>query len=56
MSYAAKLSTTLLLFTVLVVLLPIETFAFGAGDIPDFSYLNGSSIFRRLTGVHLDIF
>ncbi|PPQ63835.1 hypothetical protein CVT24_009785 [Panaeolus cyanescens] len=31
---------TLLLFTVLVVLLPVQTYAFGAGDIPDFAYLN----------------
>ncbi|ETW86830.1 hypothetical protein HETIRDRAFT_121390 [Heterobasidion irregulare TC 32-1] len=34
------LTTTLLLLTVLVVLLPAEAYAFGAGDIPDFSYLN----------------
>jgi hypothetical protein len=44
MSFAPKLSTTLILFTVVVVLLPVETFAFGAGDIPDFSYLQGHLI------------
>jgi len=38
-----NLSTTLLLFAIVVVLLPVETYAFGAGDIPDFSYLNGCS-------------
>ncbi|RDB28776.1 hypothetical protein Hypma_015984 [Hypsizygus marmoreus] len=40
MSFTPNLSTTLLLLTVIVVLLPIETYAFGAGDIPDFAYLN----------------
>ena len=39
-----KLSTTLLLFTVLLVLLPTETYAFGAGEIPDFAYLDGTLI------------
>ena len=39
-----KLSTTLLLFTVLLVLLPTETYAFGAGEIPDFAYLHGTLI------------
>ena len=34
-------ATTLLVLTVLLVLLPSETYAFGAGDIPDFAYLNG---------------
>ncbi|KAJ3509499.1 hypothetical protein NLJ89_g5198 [Agrocybe chaxingu] len=28
------------MLTVLVTLLPVETYAFGAGDIPDFAYLN----------------
>lgn len=36
-----SLSTYLLILTVIVVLLPTETYAFGAGDIPDFAYLNG---------------
>ncbi|CAL1694230.1 unnamed protein product [Somion occarium] len=36
-------TTTLLILTVLVVLLPTETYAFGAGDIPDFAYLNGKA-------------
>ncbi|TFK77526.1 Het-C-domain-containing protein [Pluteus cervinus] len=35
-----KLSTYLLVLTVLVVLTPTNTYAFGAGDIPDFAYLN----------------
>ena len=41
MAFTPNLSTTLLFFTVIVVLLPVETYAFGAGDIPDFAYLNG---------------
>ena len=44
MSFGPKLSTTLLIFTVIVVLLPVKTYAFGAGDIPDFSYLHGHPI------------
>ena len=36
-----SLTATLLVLTVLLVLLPAETYAFGAGDIPDFAYLNG---------------
>ena len=36
-------TTTLLLLTVILVCLPAETYAFGAGDIPDFAYLNGTS-------------
>jgi hypothetical protein len=39
-----NLSTTLLLITVVLVLLPTQTYAFGAGDIPDFSYLAVSDI------------
>ncbi|KAI0756549.1 heterokaryon incompatibility protein Het-C-domain-containing protein [Daedaleopsis nitida] len=38
-----SLTTTLLVLTVLLVLLPSETYAFGAGDIPDFAYLNGKA-------------
>ena len=33
--------TTFLVLTVILVLLPSEVAAFGAGDIPDFSYLEG---------------
>lgn len=33
--------TTFLVLTVVLVLLPSEVAAFGAGDIPDFSYLEG---------------
>ncbi|KAG6846066.1 hypothetical protein H0H87_006430 [Tephrocybe sp. NHM501043] len=40
MAFTPNMSTTLLLLTILVVLLPVETYAFGAGDIPDFAYLN----------------
>ncbi|EIM92702.1 Het-C-domain-containing protein [Stereum hirsutum FP-91666 SS1] len=36
----SSLGSTLLLLTVIVVLLPDSAWAFGAGDIPDFSYLN----------------
>ena len=36
-------TTTLLLLTVILVCLRAETYAFGAGDIPDFAYLNGTS-------------
>ncbi|KAL1749184.1 heterokaryon incompatibility protein Het-C-domain-containing protein [Schizophyllum fasciatum] len=36
-------TTTLLLLTVILVCLPAETYAFGAGDIPDFAYLNGKA-------------
>ncbi|KAL0951712.1 hypothetical protein HGRIS_008387 [Hohenbuehelia grisea] len=35
-----NLTATLLILTVVLVLLPPEAYAFGAGDIPDFSYLN----------------
>ncbi|OJT08483.1 hypothetical protein TRAPUB_666 [Trametes pubescens] len=38
-----SLTTTLLVLTVILVLLPAETYAFGAGDIPDFAYLNGKA-------------
>ncbi|KAF5384951.1 hypothetical protein D9615_001149 [Tricholomella constricta] len=40
MTFMPNLSTSLLLLTIIVVLLPVETYAFGAGDIPDFAYLN----------------
>ncbi|TFK41913.1 heterokaryon incompatibility protein Het-C-domain-containing protein [Crucibulum laeve] len=40
MGFTPNLTTTFLLLTVLIVLLPTETYAFGAGDIPDFAYLN----------------
>ncbi|KAG6911350.1 hypothetical protein DXG01_001021 [Tephrocybe rancida] len=40
MAFTPNLSNTLLLLTIIVVLLPVETYAFGAGDIPDFAYLN----------------
>ncbi|PIL31522.1 hypothetical protein GSI_06224 [Ganoderma sinense ZZ0214-1] len=36
-------ATTFLILTVLLVLLPSHTYAFGAGDIPDFAYLNGKA-------------
>ncbi|KAF8665446.1 hypothetical protein AX16_000464 [Volvariella volvacea WC 439] len=35
-----KATTLILVLTVLLVLLPAETYAFGAGDIPEFSYLH----------------
>jgi hypothetical protein len=37
----SNLTTTLLILIIILVLLPTETYAFGAGDIPDFAYLNG---------------
>jgi len=40
MSFLPNL-TSILFLTALLVLLPVETLAFGAGDIPDFAYLNG---------------
>jgi hypothetical protein len=33
----------LLFVTIFIALLPLQASAFGAGDIPDFAYLNGSS-------------
>lgn len=41
-------ATTFLILVVLLVLLPSETYAFGAGDIPDFAYLNGKLCCARL--------
>ncbi|THV06567.1 Het-C-domain-containing protein [Dendrothele bispora CBS 962.96] len=40
MTFFRSPSATLFLLTVVLVLLPTETYAFGAGDIPDFSYLS----------------
>ncbi|EEB99200.1 hypothetical protein MPER_01168, partial [Moniliophthora perniciosa FA553] len=40
MPYSLNFTTTLLLLTVVLVILPTETYAFGAGDIPDFAYLS----------------
>ncbi|KAG6851362.1 hypothetical protein H0H93_005760 [Arthromyces matolae] len=39
-THTFDMRSTLIFLTVVFVLLPIETRAFGAGDIPDFSYLN----------------
>jgi len=44
MSFLPNLISKLLFLTVVLVLLPVETLAFGAGDIPDFAYLNGLKI------------
>jgi hypothetical protein len=41
MSFVPNLIDKILILTVLLILLPAETLAFGAGDIPDFAYLNG---------------
>jgi hypothetical protein len=41
MSFVPSLINKILILTALLVLLPVETLAFGAGDIPDFAYLNG---------------
>ncbi|KAF9039899.1 heterokaryon incompatibility Het-C [Panaeolus papilionaceus] len=40
MTYSFPLNNALLVLTIVVVLLPAQTYAFGAGDIPDFAYLN----------------
>ena len=40
-SAAQNLASKLLILTV-ILLLPVKVSAFGAGDIPDFAYLNGS--------------
>ncbi|KAF9531855.1 heterokaryon incompatibility Het-C [Crepidotus variabilis] len=40
MGLSPSLTNAFLLIAVLVVVLPVETYAFGAGDIPDFAYLN----------------
>ncbi|CAA7264748.1 unnamed protein product [Cyclocybe aegerita] len=40
MGFSPSITNTTLLLTVLVILLPVKTYAFGAGDIPDFAYLN----------------
>lgn len=39
-----SLSTSLFLLAAVLVLLPTHSVAFGAGDIPDFAYLNGVHI------------
>jgi hypothetical protein len=41
MASSKNFTTTLLLLTVILVLLPDTVYAFGAGDIPDFAFLNG---------------
>lgn len=41
MAFSPNLTNAFFLFALLTVLLPAETYAFGAGDIPDFAYLNG---------------
>ncbi|KAL0580689.1 hypothetical protein V5O48_001330 [Marasmius crinis-equi] len=40
MAFTPNLTTTFLILAVIVIVLPTETYAFGAGDIPDFAYLN----------------
>ncbi|KAF5310722.1 hypothetical protein D9619_007668 [Psilocybe cf. subviscida] len=40
MGSTSIVTSSLLLLTVVLVLFPVETYAFGAGDIPDFAYLN----------------
>ncbi|KAK1218701.1 hypothetical protein PQX77_018600 [Marasmius sp. AFHP31] len=40
MAFTPNITTTLLILAVVLVVLPTETYAFGAGDIPDFAYLN----------------
>jgi hypothetical protein len=43
MGYNSNLVSTFLFIATLCVLLP-QASAFGAGDIPDFAYLNGQSL------------
>jgi hypothetical protein len=52
MALTSNLTNTFFLLTILVVLLPVETYAFGAGDIPDFAYLNGSCLSLPLGCIH----
>ncbi|KAG7099815.1 hypothetical protein E1B28_001626 [Marasmius oreades] len=40
MGFTPNRITTFFILAVVVILLPTETYAFGAGDIPDFAYLN----------------
>ncbi|KDR85638.1 hypothetical protein GALMADRAFT_218734 [Galerina marginata CBS 339.88] len=40
MAFSPSLTNSFFLLALLVVLLPVQTCAFGAGDIPDFAYLN----------------
>jgi hypothetical protein len=51
MSMMSNLTDKILILTVLLVLLPVETLAFGAGDIPDFAYLNGLNFCDGLMAV-----
>lgn len=39
MSFAQNFASKILFLTV-ILLLPVKVFGFGAGDIPDFAYLN----------------
>lgn len=53
MAFAPSLSTTFLLIATVCILLP-QAHAFGAGDIPDFAYLNGKLIDSSLTNPDVD--
>ncbi|KAJ6623117.1 heterokaryon incompatibility protein Het-C-domain-containing protein [Mycena sp. CBHHK59/15] len=48
MAVSPKFTTTLLILTLVLVLLPQTAHAFGAGDIPDFAFLNGPPAFFLL--------
>ena len=39
----SSLTPGLVFVTIFIALLPLQASAFGAGDIPDFAYLNGAS-------------
>ena len=39
----SSLTPGLVFLTIFIALLPLQVSAFGAGDIPDFAFLNGSS-------------
>jgi Heterokaryon incompatibility protein Het-C len=53
MAFAPSLSTTFLLIATVCILLP-QAHAFGAGDIPDFAYLNGKPIDSYLANPDVD--
>ena len=52
MAFSPSLTNAFFLVALLAVLLPAETYAFGAGDIPDFAYLNGEFSCSSTRSIH----
>ncbi len=52
MAFSLSLTNAFFLVTLLAVLLPAGTYAFGAGDIPDFAYLNGEFSCSSTRSIH----